>query len=231
VLKERTHACRSTGAAGTYLWGGLCRIDVLDAPLTTSLVFYGSKALRIEAMPLLESSPGGVSQEESCLAYLEIESFSFDSVSCAFDCFAQHGIISTGSLTIYLNCAGSRSTESAGGGVPVERGTVETEATVKQAAVGSEGTETLEEHSSDRKAQAESITGAGHERHSSPMDDSRATFVASRGGLAVAKEVSAHPAPSMSSPLVCPVTSTMGQDGSLPPSHSSGSQTSDGEIL
>lgn len=59
------HACRSAGASGTYLWGGLCRIDVLDAPLTTSLVFYGSKALRIEAVPLLESSPGEVSQEES----------------------------------------------------------------------------------------------------------------------------------------------------------------------
>ena len=78
VLTEFMLTCRSTGAAGTYLWGGLCRIDVLDAPLTTSLVFYGSKALRIEAMPLLESSPGGVSQEESSLAYLEREGFPVD---------------------------------------------------------------------------------------------------------------------------------------------------------
>lgn len=79
----------------------------------------------------------------------------------------------------------------------MKQGTMWNEATVKQAAVGNEATETLEEHSSDRKTQGESITGAGHARHSLPMDDSCATFVASRGGLAVAKEVSAHPTPSM----------------------------------
>ena len=99
------------------------------------------------------------------------------------------------------------------------------EAIVKHATVGNEATESLEEHSSDRKTQAESITDAGHERHSSPVDDSCATFVASRGGLAVAKEVSAHPTPSMLFPLVCPVTSRTVWDRSLPPSHSSGSHT------
>ena len=50
--------CRATGAAGTYVWGGLCRIDVLDAPLTTSLAFYGSKTLRVQAMPLREGTLG-----------------------------------------------------------------------------------------------------------------------------------------------------------------------------
>ncbi len=30
-------------AAGTYLWGGLARVDVLAAPLATELVFYGSE--------------------------------------------------------------------------------------------------------------------------------------------------------------------------------------------
>ena len=53
-----TSACRATGAAGTYVWGGLCRIDVLDAPLTTSLAFYGSKSLRVQAMPLCEGTLG-----------------------------------------------------------------------------------------------------------------------------------------------------------------------------
>ena len=49
------HPCRATGAAGTYLWGGLCRIDVLDAPLTAALAFYSPKALRVHAMPLADS--------------------------------------------------------------------------------------------------------------------------------------------------------------------------------
>ena len=50
--------CRATGAAGTYVWGGLCRIDVLDAPLTASLAFYGAKSLRVQAMPLCEGKVG-----------------------------------------------------------------------------------------------------------------------------------------------------------------------------
>ena len=103
VLTELMHTCRSTGAAGTYLWGGLCRIDVLDAPMTTSLAFYGSKALCVEAMPLLESSPGEASQEESSLAYLEIDGFQFGLCShVLLTYFAQHGIMSTSSLTIYF---------------------------------------------------------------------------------------------------------------------------------
>ncbi|CAK0756494.1 hypothetical protein CVIRNUC_002460 [Coccomyxa viridis] len=51
---SRSHS-RATGAAGTYLWGGLCRIDVLDAPLTAALAFYSPKALRVHAMPLADS--------------------------------------------------------------------------------------------------------------------------------------------------------------------------------
>lgn len=165
--------------------------------MTTSLAFYGSKALCVEAMPLLESSPGEVSRQESSLAYSGIEGFPFGSCSHVLSTyFGQHGIMSTSSLTMYFLCAGSTSTESAGGGVPV-----------KQARMRNEAPETLEEHSSDSETQAESITGAGRERHSSPIDDYCATFVASRGGLAIAKEVSAHRTPSMLFPLVCPVTS------------------------
>ena len=85
----------------------------------------------------------------------------------------------------------------------MKQATMGNEATVKQATMGNEATETLEEHSSDSETQAESITGAGHERQSSPIADSCAAFVASRGGLAVAKEVSAHPTPSVLFPLVC----------------------------
>ena len=94
VLTELTRTCRSTGAAGTYLWGGLCRIDILDAPMTTSLAFYGSKALCVEAMPLLESSPGEASQQESSLAYSGMEGFPFG--SCSHMCI-RHILLSTAS--------------------------------------------------------------------------------------------------------------------------------------
>jgi hypothetical protein len=46
-------ACRGVAACGTYCWGGLVRIDVLDAPLSASLVFYGPKALAVRALPLV----------------------------------------------------------------------------------------------------------------------------------------------------------------------------------
>ena len=48
--------CRRVAACGSYLWGGLARIDVLDAPLSASLAFYGPHALRVIAMPLLPST-------------------------------------------------------------------------------------------------------------------------------------------------------------------------------
>lgn len=37
----------------SYLWSGLARVDVLSAPPSTSLVFYGPKSLRVAALPLL----------------------------------------------------------------------------------------------------------------------------------------------------------------------------------
>jgi hypothetical protein len=39
--------------SASYLWSGLARVDVLSGPLSTSLVFYGPKALRVAALPLL----------------------------------------------------------------------------------------------------------------------------------------------------------------------------------
>lgn len=39
-------------AQSTYLWGPAARIDVLNAPMSTHLVFYGSKTLRVQGMPL-----------------------------------------------------------------------------------------------------------------------------------------------------------------------------------
>lgn len=58
LLLSWTTARRANGAAGTYIWGGLCRIDVLDAPLTASLAFYGAKSLRVQGMPLCEGTLG-----------------------------------------------------------------------------------------------------------------------------------------------------------------------------
>lgn len=51
--------CRRVAACGSYLWGGLARIDVLDAPLSASLAFYGPHALRVQAVPLLPGAHGG----------------------------------------------------------------------------------------------------------------------------------------------------------------------------
>ena len=50
--------CRRVAACGSYFWGGLARIDMLDAPLSTSLAFYGPHALRVHAVPLLPSRDG-----------------------------------------------------------------------------------------------------------------------------------------------------------------------------
>jgi len=43
-------------ACGSYFWGGLVRIDILDAPVSASLAFYGPKALTVHALPLLDDS-------------------------------------------------------------------------------------------------------------------------------------------------------------------------------
>ena len=40
-------------ASATYQWGGIARLDVVSAPLSTALVFYGPPALHVHAMPLL----------------------------------------------------------------------------------------------------------------------------------------------------------------------------------
>ncbi len=48
----------SSGQA-SYLWSGLARIDVLQGPPTTQLVFYGPPALRVSAVPLLGQNGGG----------------------------------------------------------------------------------------------------------------------------------------------------------------------------
>ena len=51
-------------ACGTYFWGGLARVDVLDAPLSASLVFYGPRALRVHALPLVQGCmPPGAGEE------------------------------------------------------------------------------------------------------------------------------------------------------------------------
>jgi hypothetical protein len=76
---------------------------------------------------------------------------------------------------------------------------------VKQAISGNGAGGNLEEPSAS-EAEAGSITGAGHERHSSPVDNSCASFVASVGGLTVAKEVNARSTPPILSPLPCPAT-------------------------
>ncbi len=39
--------------SATYLWGGIGRIDVLDAPPETVLTFYGPPCLHVEPLPLL----------------------------------------------------------------------------------------------------------------------------------------------------------------------------------
>ena len=44
-------------AAGSYLWGAVLRIDVLQAPSATSLTFYGPPVLQVVALPLLPAEP------------------------------------------------------------------------------------------------------------------------------------------------------------------------------
>ncbi|KAK9916297.1 hypothetical protein WJX75_001022 [Coccomyxa subellipsoidea] len=51
---------RRVAASGTYFWGGLIRIDVLDTPVSTSLAFYGPRPMRGRAA----NSKGGDSQPQ-----------------------------------------------------------------------------------------------------------------------------------------------------------------------
>ena len=43
-------------ASGTYFWGNLVRIDVLEAAVSISLAFYGPKVMRVQFLPLLNDS-------------------------------------------------------------------------------------------------------------------------------------------------------------------------------
>ncbi|KAK9841746.1 hypothetical protein WJX81_000306 [Elliptochloris bilobata] len=49
---EAGAASAARPATGTYLWGGLARIDVLAAPAATELIFYSSEVMRVIAAPL-----------------------------------------------------------------------------------------------------------------------------------------------------------------------------------
>ena len=47
----------SGGASATYLWGDVARIDVTSCPMSTHLVFTGTKSMRVEALPLCQDDP------------------------------------------------------------------------------------------------------------------------------------------------------------------------------
>lgn len=52
-----THA-PPQAASGTYLWGDLVRVDVVAAPSSTWLAFYGPATMRVAAQPLAKVRPG-----------------------------------------------------------------------------------------------------------------------------------------------------------------------------
>lgn len=45
--------CCFRSVSATYQWGGVARLDLVSAPHSTALVFYGPPALHVHAMPLL----------------------------------------------------------------------------------------------------------------------------------------------------------------------------------
>ncbi|EIE26295.1 hypothetical protein COCSUDRAFT_26953 [Coccomyxa subellipsoidea C-169] len=45
-----------TSSPTSYFWGGLVRIDIVDAPVSTSLAFYGPRTMRVTSSPLLDDS-------------------------------------------------------------------------------------------------------------------------------------------------------------------------------
>ncbi|QDZ22803.1 nitric-oxide synthase [Chloropicon primus] len=53
------------GASATYLWGDVARLDVLSCPMSTHLVFCGSKAMRITAQPLVKDAEEEEKEEET----------------------------------------------------------------------------------------------------------------------------------------------------------------------
>ena len=58
VLTDSSFLCRrARGAAGTYLWGSVLRLDVLSGPACTKLTFFGPPALHVQALPLQGVQP------------------------------------------------------------------------------------------------------------------------------------------------------------------------------
>lgn len=57
-------AARPKAVSATYVWSGLMRIDVGNAPPNTTLVFYGPPTLRVTAMPLAAGEePVGIDED------------------------------------------------------------------------------------------------------------------------------------------------------------------------
>lgn len=80
----RTGVSKPRSVAATYMWGGLVRIDVLSAPPSTHLVFYGPKALKVFDLPLL----GGGDQL----------TFDLDTVQPGQELFGQESVGARGGL-------------------------------------------------------------------------------------------------------------------------------------
>ena len=56
ALASRNGTVCSSRASGTYFWGALVRLDVLDGPAATQLIFYGPAALHVTAEPLRQDA-------------------------------------------------------------------------------------------------------------------------------------------------------------------------------
>ncbi|KAL0044056.1 hypothetical protein WJX82_006266 [Trebouxia sp. C0006] len=51
-------------ASATYQWGGVARLDIVSAPPSTALAFYGPPALHVHALPLVAEEEGEEEDEE-----------------------------------------------------------------------------------------------------------------------------------------------------------------------
>lgn len=205
-------SCRATGAAGTYLWGGLCRIDVIDAPLTTTLSFFGSKALRVEAMPLQGGPSGGLQQIARLLTYqakcVKVDSLTNDACRGSFDSLPklalsgwicrhqaigvqrahEGGQSSIVILTINLSapaCAESSSNGSHSASEAASEARVQSQLSHADA----DEIAAMQQPSTRNEALDASSTGPGHDRDQQQAEDPYADFIRGRGGLRVAKEV------------------------------------------
>jgi hypothetical protein len=43
-----------TPTSCTYVWSGLVRLDIIAAPASTALAFYGPSCMQVYSMPLLK---------------------------------------------------------------------------------------------------------------------------------------------------------------------------------